>query len=579
MKRTILRTLFIFICTLAVLFAVSATENNLPAHAAVINGQINTGISWQFDDETCMLTVSGNGEIPDFTSGIADWGGCSYETKEIVIGEGITYIGEYSFCSFFNTEKITLPSTLTGIGESAFSNCRNLASITLPDSLISIGEYAFNFCIGLTEIKIPSSVQSIGERAFCFCESLESLTIPASVTNIGDDAFLSCTNLKDITMPFSTDGNLFEGTAVEKLTLTGTGDMPTFVGSPYTDSAHYEKAAWYRFCDSLKTLVIAEGITSVGDYSFYRFSALESITLPDSVQTIGEYAFYDCSAAQELSLSASAAFEDTTFNGCESLVSLTMHKGTGTMQNFERYEDPVWYAKTPWYQSSDTFNTLVLEDGIKNIGKYAFYGCSHLANITLPADLTVIDSYAFSYSAIETLLIPDTVIAINDYAFYACYDIENLTMPASAVIYDSKNTFDCPTVKSVTLTAGTGTMPDYTEASYEYTPWYKSRNTLTNLTLCDGIQNIGAYAFRGLAKLTCVTIPDSIKTIGAYAFYAKQCTDRHHLPCANDGNSVLCFCLLLCTQRTDRSRNGDSHRRFCILQMHGAYRCAHRKPS
>ena len=508
MKRTLFRALFIFVCTLCVLFAVNTTENKLTAEAAAAtSGTLSSGVTWQYNEATGILTVSGSGEIPDFTSGIADWGNYSYDTKEVVISEGITYIGEYAFCRFFNMEKINFPSALTGIGRFAFANCLAIESVILPDG-----------------------IQSIGEGAFWFCESMETLVIPDSVTTIEQDAFMSCHNLKDVTMPFSLQGNFFEGSFIEKLTLTGTGDMPVFVGSPTTDSAYYTKAPWYYFCDTLKTLVIDDGITSIGAWSFYRFSALESVTVADSVTAIGDYAFgacelladldlgrnmqtlgnntfFACYAMQNLTMPASTAFKDTTFDDCASLVSLTMYKGNGTMQNFERYEDSTWYAKTPWNQSADTFTTLVLEDGIKNIGKYAFYGCSYLENVTFSADLEVIDAYAFSYSAIETLLIPDTVTAINDYAFYACYDIENLTMPASAVIYDSKNTFDCPTVKSVTLTAGTGTMPDYTVASYEYTPWYKSRNTLTNLTLCDGIQNIGAHAFRGLTKLTSVTIP------------------------------------------------------------------------
>lgn len=554
MKRTLFRALFIFVCTLCVLFAVNTTENKLTAEAAAAtSGTLSSGVTWQYNEATGILTVSGSGEIPDFTSGIADWGNYSYDTKEVVISEGITYIGEYAFCRFFNMEKISLPSTLTDIGDSAFSMCLSLTSIELPTGLLNIGEYVFSTCTALTEIQIPSSVTSIGEYAFFACENMQTLIIPETVTSIGRDAFMSCNNLKDVTMPFSLQGNFFEGSFIEKLTLTGTGDMPVFVGSPTTDSAYYTKAPWYYFCDTLKTLVIDDGITSIGAWSFYRFSALESVTVADSVTAIGDYAFgacelladldlgrnmqtlgnntfFACYAMQNLTMPASTAFKDTTFDDCASLVSLTMYKGNGTMQNFERYEDSTWYAKTPWNQSADTFTTLVLEDGIKNIGKYAFYGCSYLENVTFSADLEEIDAYAFSYSAIETLLIPDTVTAINDYAFYACYNIENLTMPASAVIYDSKNTFDCPTVKSVTLTAGTGTMPDYTVASYEYTPWYKSRNTLTNLTLCDGIQNIGAHAFRGLTKLTSVTIPETVKTIGEYAFYSAKALSEINIP-------------------------------------------------
>lgn len=120
---------------------------------------------------------------------------------QLVIGDGITGIGESAFCDCGGLTGITIPDSVISIGGSAFRNCVDLTSITIPDGVTGIGEYAFWNCRGLTGIIIPDSVTSIGECAFSDCRSLKDITIPDSVTGIGGYAFFGCKKLKSITIP------------------------------------------------------------------------------------------------------------------------------------------------------------------------------------------------------------------------------------------------------------------------------------------------------------------------------------------------------------------------------------------
>lgn len=107
-------------------------------------------IKWQFHASTGTLTVSGNGRMHDYgniiTGGLIEESiACNNtEIKHIVIEEGITYIGEYSFEYCKNTETVSLPDSLREIGDYAFAeSCGNLTSIAIPAGVRRIGSNAF----------------------------------------------------------------------------------------------------------------------------------------------------------------------------------------------------------------------------------------------------------------------------------------------------------------------------------------------------------------------------------------------------------------------------------------------------
>ena len=71
---------------------------------------------------------------------------------EVIIPDGVTKIGDASFCQCRKIQKVILPDSVTAIGKCAFWNCYDLESIYIPDSVISIGARAFQCCYSLSEI-------------------------------------------------------------------------------------------------------------------------------------------------------------------------------------------------------------------------------------------------------------------------------------------------------------------------------------------------------------------------------------------------------------------------------------------
>ena len=89
--------------------------------------------------------------------------------------------------------------------------------LIIPDSVTSIGDWAFAQCTDLTSVTIPDSVTSIGDWAFARCTDLTSVTIPDSVTSIGDGAFYRCGNLVKTGYFKATNGNMTCRNMVYKL--------------------------------------------------------------------------------------------------------------------------------------------------------------------------------------------------------------------------------------------------------------------------------------------------------------------------------------------------------------------------
>ena len=136
-------------------------------------GADGDNLTWDLTDG--VLTISGTGAMADY-----EWGGPWYANREsitsLIIGDGVT-----------------------SIGDCAFGDCSVLATIELPNSLESIGVYAFAKCSGLTSVTIPNSVTSIEDYAFYYCTALASVTLGEGVEYIWSCAFSGCKGMTSIT--------------------------------------------------------------------------------------------------------------------------------------------------------------------------------------------------------------------------------------------------------------------------------------------------------------------------------------------------------------------------------------------
>ena len=189
---------------------------------------------------------------------------------------------------------------------------------------------------------------------------------------------------------------------------------------------------------------------------------------------------------------------DRAFYGCSGLTSLTLPAG------ITKIGDDA-------FASCSGLTSLTLPAGITKIGSWAFCNCSGLTSLTLPAGITSIGSFAFEHcSGLTSLTLPDGITSIGDGAFSGCSGLTNLTLPAGITEIGYSAFYGCSGLTSLTLPDGITSIGNAT---------FKGCSGLTSLTLPAGITKIGGGAFYGCSGLTSLTLPDGITEIVSFAFY------------------------------------------------------------
>lgn len=246
--------------------------------------------------------------------------------REVILPEGLTYIGDRVFLWADKMQELNIPSTVTHIGESAFSQCKALKSIVLPEGLTSVPEGAFYGCKSLHNVVLPQSVQHIGDECFNGCQQLTKLTLPKELRTIGKQAFLFCYNLQSLSLP-SKVCSIAEGVfnACYQLRL-----------SVDADNSHYVVRNNMLFSHELDTLfccnenvgenvVLPENVQVIAPLAAQYNDGLRRITLSPTLIEIGESAFGNCANLENVSFPASLCIMgDNVFEDCFKLQQIML---------------------------------------------------------------------------------------------------------------------------------------------------------------------------------------------------------------------------------------------------------------
>lgn len=115
-----------------------------------------------------------------------------------VIPSNTRTIAPYAFRNVARLTDVVVPEGVTYIGREAFYGCADIDSLTLPTRLAHIQDYTFQDCSSMRYLRMPDSLQTVGLRAFSNCSSLPTLTLASTLTSIDDYAFTNCSGLLEI---------------------------------------------------------------------------------------------------------------------------------------------------------------------------------------------------------------------------------------------------------------------------------------------------------------------------------------------------------------------------------------------
>lgn len=344
----------------------------------------NSGLYGTIEQDSKVFTVSDDGEITAYDGdkenlvipatingitvrSIADgvFKNNSYEEdgfKTVVLPSTLEKIGKEAFANNYVLKEIVIPASVKEIGESAFFTCGDLKTITFEDGeeSLTVGVSAFektsatnvtipdrmtvipNNCFtdsdgGSGYVKIHNGVTSIGIEAFLNrsnaggftqiefekggTESLRlerqafagarfnAMEIPARCVFVGFACMQNCKELTSLTFEDRTE-------PIEWGQNAAAGGPFTFAGCGKLESVTIPKEvgtfkASFQECMALKTVVLEDGITEIGNYAFFQ-CGITSVSIPKSVQRIGLAAFQNCNMLTQLTIESGNGEADLT---------------------------------------------------------------------------------------------------------------------------------------------------------------------------------------------------------------------------------------------------------------------------
>ena len=414
----------------------------------------------------------------------------------------------------------------------------DIHGIVINNGVENIGRLAFDGCEYLVNVQLPDTITSIGYRSFADCYSIMTMTIPDNVAIIDYEAFRGCSSLLDVVIPS---------------TVTEIGTR-AFSG-----------------CGSLADVFFGGNEDDLWEYGL---GSDNSDLINSTIHYCTAYEYMDYKNNQHGGVCGRGLTWTLDKNG-----RLTID-GNGIMWNWRSYDD------RPWHDSRNNIHEIVVNHGVKNIGRLAFDGCEYLVNVQLPESITSIGyrSFADCYS-IMTMTIPDNVAIIDYEAFRGCSSLLDVVIPSNVTEIGTRAFSGCGSLADVffggneddwweyglgsdnsdlinstihyctayeymdyknnqhggvcgrgltwtldkngILTIdGKGIMWNW--RSYDDIPWYDSRSQITELIINNGVENIGQLAFDGCEKLKKCELPTSVSCIGYAAFDECYSLDEIH---------------------------------------------------
>ena len=194
-------------------------------------------------------------------------------------------------------------------------------------------------------------------------------------------------------------------------TLYSDGELVIF-GTGSTDNYSFLKPSPFNH-DSIKSVVINGGVTTIGNYMFNNCISLTSVAIPDSVTSIGKYTFGDCTSLGIIEIPDSVtSIEENAFirsslasiNIPNSIKNIGQNAFQGTSLTSIAFPNSVTCVEPRMFSTCKALTSATIP-AVTSIGLYAFSECTNLTTLSVPIIPPTVENYAFNYCPTDRKLI------------------------------------------------------------------------------------------------------------------------------------------------------------------------------
>ena len=392
---------------------------------------------------------------------------------------------------------------------------KNCTSFTLPSTIKKIGDYAFygHKDGGISTISFNEGLVEIGERAFYENFALKTLRFPSTLKKIGSGAF-NCVSASGV----------------------------------------------------IQDVKFNDGLEEIGDMAFVGAYFKEALSLPSSVRVIGGYAFANCTAITKFTFPKSLeVLGDNAFSGATGILTIDIEEGN---EHFTVKDNLLYTSDMKKVVMCPSGNTqkVVLEEGVEEIGDYAFYMVDRTMEYEFPSTLKKIGKQAFAHCYdLREFVIPDSVTSIGEScfdlceslqsvtigtgleeiptrAFIECFSLKEVIIPSNIKTIGNEAFFGCSKINKIEFSEGLKTINN---AAFAFsTTEYNSNDAtiLSSITLPDSLEYLGSRVFANQMALKTINIGSGLKEFGENVFQDTGITtinvseDNEHF---SGGNGLL----------------------------------------
>ena len=272
----------------------------------------------------------------------------------------------------------------------------------------------------------------------------------------------------------------------------------------------------------LKSVKI-NGYIDIGDYAFNGCTALTGITIPSGI--IGSNAFQDCTNLKSVNIGSGVTkIGSLAFDNCKNISDVYIEDIAKwcEIDFVDRYSNPLFYGYLclDYYDRKYDDIDLIIPDGVKSIGEYAFCSCRNIESVTIPDSVTSIGRSAFEDCEwLNSITIGNAVNSIGDAAFYGCNMLSGvIIIPDSVESIGSQAFRGCVNLFGF---IGKYASSDLRCLIIDGELVAFAPKGITEYDIPDGVTTIDEYLFYNV-EINKLTIPESVTYIEYKAFYCNE---------------------------------------------------------